>query len=190
MPSAKYISTILLAACLAIPAFAQGGNQGQRREGGRRPGPHFGDWLRNSKNLTAQQKEKALESDPNFQKLPSERQEKLKLRLQQFNSLPADQQQRILQRMETWEHMTPEQHKQARMLLDRIRDYPNDRRMAIRDQIRAFSTMTPEQRQNFMNSDQYHRNYSADERELMQSWMELRDRNTESAAPRLEETPR
>ena len=187
---AKYISALVLAACLALPAVAQGGN-GQRRNGNeRRPGPHFGDWLRNSKNLTPQQKEKALESDPNFQKLPSDRQTKLRERLQQFNSLPEDKQQRILQRMETWEHMTPEQHRQARAIFDRLRDLPDGRRNALRDQVRALTTMTPDQRQRYMNSDQYRRNYTDDERDLIQGWMELRDRNTESAAPNLEEAPR
>src|SRR4051794_18794648 len=136
MPSIKNISMLILAASLSLPVFAQdaakqGPPPGQRRgpgytgdQAGRRPGPHFGEWLRKNLHIPSDQKEKALESDPNFQKLPPDRQDRLKQRLQKFNALPADEQQRILQRMETWEHVTPEQHQRARALFDRMRSLP------------------------------------------------------------------
>ena len=125
---------VLALGLLATPAFAQGG--GGRRNGGpppgdagqRKPGPHFGDWLRKNLNTPPAQQQKALESDPKFQKLSPERQEKLKQRLQEFNALPTDQQQKILERMEKWEHMTPQQHQQARSLFDRMRPMPDERR--------------------------------------------------------------
>lgn len=198
MAAAKNISVIILAAGLTLPAFGlqaggkQGPPPGQRRgpgysQGGdrkvRRPGPHFGEWLRRNLNTPSDQKEKALESDPNFQKLPPDRQDKLKQRLQKFNALPADQQQRILQRMETWGHMTPEQHQKARSLLDRMRAMPEERRNLVREQFRTLSPLSPEQRQKTINSDQFRRDFNDDERDLIQNWLDLRDTNTESASP-------
>jgi hypothetical protein len=200
MFSAKHISVLFLAGIISLPAFAfQGGNptpQGQGRPSlgpdagrgqGRRPGPHFGDFFR--KNLTPQQREKALESDPNFQKLPAERKQRLMDRLQKFNALPPAQQQRILNRMEIWEHMTPDQHKQARALFDRMQALPDERRSAVRDQVRSLATMTPDQRQKTMNSEQFKRNFNDDERNLMQNWLELRDTNTKTATPSLNDPP-
>ena len=186
---------VLAIILLSIPALAQGGG-GNRRGGGapngerRGPGPHFGDWLRKNMNTPPSQQQKALENDPKFQKLPPDRQEQLKQRLQKFNSLPQDQQQRILDRMEKWEHMTPQQHQQARRLFDQMQAMPEERRNSIRQQLHAFTQMTPDQRQRFMNSDQYKREFSGDERDVMQQWLTLRDNNTESASPSLDEPPR
>jgi DNA-directed RNA polymerase subunit F len=188
----KISAWVLAIGLLTIPAFGQRGGRGgsPQRQGGqqhRMQGPHFGDWLRKNLNTPPEQQQKALESDPKFQKLPPERQERLKQRLQQFNSLPPEQQQRILDRMEKWEHMTPEQHQQARQLFDRMRALPADRRESIRQQIRALNGMTMEQRVKYMNSDQYKKQFNNDERDIMQKWLDLRDNDTETATPRLDD---
>jgi Protein of unknown function (DUF3106) len=204
MKTATQISVIALAAVLAVPAFAQGGGKqgpppGQRRAPGynqpenqdkRRPGPHFGEWLRRNLNTPPEQKEKALENDPNFKNLPPDRQDRLKQRLQKFNALPPDQQQRILSRMETWEHMTPEQHQKVRSLFDRMRAMPEERRSLIRDQFRSLASQAPDQRQRTMNSDQFKHQFSDDERNVLSNWLELRDTNSESASPSLDDPQR
>src|SRR4051812_22490570 len=76
-------------------AFAQKNPPQQQRPpriqvqvGGQHQGPHMGDWLRLNRSKSFDQQKKSLESDPDFKKLPPERQEKLKQRLQNFNSLP------------------------------------------------------------------------------------------------------
>jgi hypothetical protein len=186
MSVAKNISVLILAMGLATGAVAQG-NKGAGRPN--RPGPHFGDWLRKNLNTPPDQKQKALQSDPTFQKLPPERQQRLMNRLQWFNSLPPERQQRLLKRMEAWEHMPPEQRKQARGLLDRMQAIPDDRRRAIWDQVRSFSVMTPDERQKAMNSDQYKKGFSDDEKNLMQQWLQLRDTADESAEPSLDDPP-
>ncbi len=198
MKAAKYITTAVLAASLALPAFSQGGgkgpNGGNRPTLGaganqRRPGPHFGDWLRKNLNSPSEQKQKDLQNDPKFKSLPPERQQQLLNRLQKFNSMTPDQQQKILRRMEVWEHMTPEQHQQARGLMDRMRALPDERRNAVRDQFRILGPMTPDQRQRAMNSDQFRRNFNDDERDLIGKWLSFRDTNKEDAAPSLDEPP-
>jgi Protein of unknown function (DUF3106) len=196
MSGLSKVGVWMLAACLlSVPAMAQGG--GARRGGNAPqghpnrvgPGPHFGDWLRKNLNTPPEQQQKALENDPKFQKLPPDRQERLKQRLQEFKSLPPDQQQKILDRMEKWEHMTPQQHQQARALFDRMRGMPDERRNSIRQQMHAFTMMAPDQREKFVTSDQYKKEFSPEERDVMQQWLALRDSNTESAAPSLDEAP-
>src|SRR5882724_9144506 len=51
----------------------------------RKPGPHAGDWLRSNKDLPPDQQERALRNDPQFKKLPPQKQEQLQQRLQRFN---------------------------------------------------------------------------------------------------------
>ena len=100
-----------------------------------------------------------------------------------------DQQQRILRRMEIWEHMTPEQHQQARGLLDRMRALPDERRNAVRDQFRSLGTMNADQRQRAMNNDQFRRNFSDDERDLITKWLAFKDTNRKTPHPRLMTRP-
>ncbi len=192
MSGLSKISIWVLGGLLFVtPVMAQGG--GGRRggppqgSGQRPPGPHFGDWLRKNLNTPPAQQQKELQNDPKFQKLSPERQEQLKQRLQWFNSLSPDQQQKILQRTEKWEHMTPEQHQQARAIFDRMQSRPDERRNAIRQQMRAFRDMTTDQRQKFTNSDQFKKEFSPDERDVMQQWLKFRDSNTVTATPSLDD---
>ena len=155
--------------------------QGQRRpapsapNGLRGPGPHMGDWLRSNQGKSFAQQKQALESDPDFKKLPPERQQELQQRLQKFNSLPPDQQQRILERIDKFNRMTPQQKAQARALVDRMRALPEERRNLVQQQIHALVGMNPNQRQQFMNSEQFNRQYTPDERDMMGRALDLNE---------------
>lgn len=149
---------------------SQSGGNGQRVQG-----PHMGDWLRSNQGKSFAQQKKALENDPDFKKLPPERQQELQQRLEKFNSLPPDQQQRILERIDKFNRMTPQQKAQARALLDRMRALPEERRELVRQQIHALVGMNPGQRQHFMSSDQFNQQYTPDEREMMTRALELND---------------
>ena len=191
----QFAVSVVVFCLLSVPVMAQGG--GGRKgpslqigNGQQHHGPHFGDWLRKNLNTPPAQQQKALENDPKFQKLSPEHQERLKQRLQKFNSLTPDQQQRILDRMEKWEHMTPEQHQRARELFDQMRNLPEERRNSIRQQMHAFTTMTADQRTKFMSSDQYKKEFSPDERDLMQKWLDFRDNDAEDATPSLDDHPK
>jgi len=97
-----------------------------------RPG-HAGAWLRRYKDLPPAEQRRALESDPQFRRLPPPRQMQLKNRLQHFSSLPPQQQERVLGRMETWEHLSPGQKDQARTLFRQFKQLPPDRRRTLND---------------------------------------------------------
>jgi len=137
--------------------------------------PHLGDWLRLNRGKSFDQQKKSLESDPDYQKLPPERQEKLKQRLQNFNNLPPDQQERILQRLDKFRHLSPQQRAQARALWDRMRLLPDERRTAVRQQIHTLSGQNADQRQKTMASEQYARQFSPEERDIIQRGVELND---------------
>jgi hypothetical protein len=128
---------------------------------------HAGNWLRHYKDMSPAQQRRALENDPQFRKLPPQRQAELQKRLQHFSSLPPQQQERILNRMETWEHLTHDQKQQARQLFQQFKQLPPNRRLAVNRAINGMRYMTPEQRDQLINSDQYRSEFSPPERNIL-----------------------
>jgi Protein of unknown function (DUF3106) len=138
----------------------------QDRASRNQPG-HAGAWLRNYKDLSPAQQHRALESDPQFRRLPPQRQMQLRKKLQRFSGLPPQQQERMLGRMETWEHLTPGQKQQARQLYQHFRQLPPERRQAVNQAIRGMRGLSPAQRDRLIHSDQYQRDFSPQERGLL-----------------------
>ena len=134
---------------------------------------HAGDWLRRYKDLSPEEQRKALDNDPEFKKLPPQRQEALRLRLQRFSGLSSQQQQRILNRMEIWEHLTRDQKLQARTLFSQIQQLPLERRRTLALAIQDMRDMTPEQRTQLIQSDRYKGMFSDHERELLSGFARL-----------------
>ena len=128
---------------------------------------HAGNWLRRYKDLSPAQQRRALESDPQFRKLPPQQQARLQKRLQHFSSLPPQQQERVLSRMETWEHLTPDQKQRARQLFEQFKRLPPNRRQAVNQAIRSMRNLTPDQRDQLINSEQYSKTFSLQERVLL-----------------------
>lgn len=159
-------------------AFSPQGGGGRHGAGpgfgrGEHAGHHAGEWLRKYKDLPPAEQEKALASDPEFQKLPPERQQRLRERLQKFNQLPPEQQQKILDRMATWEHFTPEQRQQARALFQRMHNLPEDRRHMLVTAYRHLRDMDPEQQQRVLDSAQFKSMFSDDERDILRGFVGL-----------------
>jgi hypothetical protein len=135
-------------------------------QSGNRQGHHAGQWLRQYQNVPRDQQQKALNNDPEFKKLPPERQERLRQRLDRFNSLPPDRQQQILNRMETWEHLTPQQKSEARQVFSGIRNLPPERRQAMQNAVEALRAMPPGARQRAIESGRFSQ-FSPQERDLL-----------------------
>src|SRR5215469_3316270 len=128
---------------------------------------HVGDWLRRYKDLPPEEQERALQSDPAFQRLPPERQQRLRQRLEHFSSLPPQQQLRMLNRMDTWEHLTPEQKQQARQVFKQMQQLPPDRQRMLRTAVRDLRAMPPDEREKIIDSDRFKDMFSDQEREMM-----------------------
>jgi hypothetical protein len=139
----------------------------------RRSGQHAGAWLREHKNLSPDQQQRALEKDPQFRNLPPERQEQLRKRLEHFGTLPPQQQDRILNRMDAWEHLTPEQRQQARGLAQQMRQLAPDRRRMMQTAIGNLRQMPPDQRQQVLDSPRFKSMFSPPEQELLKGITQL-----------------
>lgn len=185
--SVMFLATGVFALGAAAPAFAQNkvpnnpvkiqpAPQGQNQH--RLSAPRMGDWLRLNRGKSFDQQRKSLENDPDFQKLPPQRQEQLMQRLQNFNNLPPDQQQRVLKRMDKFNAMTPQQRAQTRALWDRMRLLPEERRAAVRQFFHSLVPMNHDQRQKALSSEEFNTQFNPEERDIIQRGLELNDQNS------------
>jgi Protein of unknown function (DUF3106) len=147
--------------------------EAQNRPGPARQGGHAGDWLRRHKDMSPEERQRALENDPGFRRLPPQQQQQLRQRLQRFSSLPPQQQQRMLDRMEIWEHLTPEQKQQARQIHGRMLQLPPERRRLVNTAVNDLRAMPPAQREQIINSDRFKSMFSPEERDIMRGAAKL-----------------
>ena len=136
-------------------------------------GHHAGQWLRQYQGVPFDQQKKALQNDPNFRKLPPERQQTLQDRLQRFNSLPPERQQRVLNRMEIWEHLTPEQKAESRRFIPESEALPPERRQAMQNAVNALRAMPPDARERAIQSGRFSQ-YSPQEQEMLREFPSCR----------------
>jgi Protein of unknown function (DUF3106) len=156
--------------------FAQQRREGMGpapKAGAHPPRQHAGDWLRRHQNMSPAEREKALENDPMFRRLPPAQQQLLRERLQHFSNLPAQQQERMLNRMDTWEHLTPEQKEQARQIHGQMQQLAPDRQRMVRTAIGDLRAMPPAQREQIIDSERFKGMFSPQERDIMRGAMKL-----------------
>lgn len=129
-------------------------------------GHHSGQWLNRHREQSLDQQRQALEKDPQFRRLPPERQQRLEQRLERFNSLPPDRQQQVLERMEKWEHLTAQQKEQFRSVDSQFKSLPLERQQAVRNAIQTLRAMPPEARQRAIESGRFS-HFSPEEQHLL-----------------------
>jgi hypothetical protein len=152
--------------------------QMQQRQGDGRfilqgPGPHAGDWLRRHEDEPVDKQLKALESDPTFKQLPPDRQQQFRNRLNRFNSLPPQQRDRMLNNLDIIEHLTPQQEQRVHGMFSDFRQLPEGRRRDLTSALRQMQGMNPEERQRTIDSEEYRKNYSDKERDLLRGMSDL-----------------
>lgn len=161
-------------------------NSGQK---GKHQAPHMGEWLESHKNLSVDQQEKALEKDPNFQKLPPDRQAALKERLRKFNNLAPDQRDLALKRMNFWAALTKDQRQQLRDASQQLQGLPPDRRIAVHKALRHLREMDPQHRQKVMESDRFKTLFSDQEQGILKNLATINppeNENHQQSAPAME----
>lgn len=172
MKGFKHLIVVVLAtALLGSGALAQR-REGRGRDDRSNP-PRAGDWLMKNKNLAPQDREKALENDPNFKNLPPDRQQRLRKRLEWFNTLPPERQQHVLNNMNAWNSLTPEQQARAKDLFGRYRQLPMERKRVMRQAFTMLRGLDPVQRQAAIESPRFKSTFSDSERDLLRGMTEL-----------------
>ena len=132
---------------------------------------HLGEWLRQHQNMSFQEQERALRTEPGFNRLPPAKQQKLLERLQQLDAMPPARRERMLARLETWERLSPEQRQQVRVGILEVHQMPFDRQVMIHRAVRDLSEFPQWQRGDILNSPEFRRHYSDYERQVLATLM-------------------
>ena len=136
-------------------------------------GPHAGDWLRRYNSLPPQQRQRALESDPSFRRLPQSEQEHYRSQLNQFNSKSPQEQQRLINRMDAWGHLSQAQKDQARNTYSQLKSMPADRQQQVNQAYRRLRAMPPSAREQVMNSPEFQSRFSEQERNVIRNMTDI-----------------
>jgi hypothetical protein len=164
---ARSVFTVLLLVFSLGSCFARPPQQGQRPRFENNQQAHLGTWLQRHGNLTPEQQEKALRSEPGFSRLAPEQQQRLLGRLQQLNRMPPNQRQRTVDHIEAMEHLTPEMRQQVRASFQEFHTLPEDRQRLMKKAFRDLREYPPEQRHAMMNSGQFQAQFSPQERSIL-----------------------
>ena len=169
----RVFAALLLGLLLATaPSFARPPQQqGAHPRFENNQQPHLGMWLQRHQNLSPQQQERALQSEPGFKQLPPETQQRLLSRLKQLNRMPPAQRQRTLDRIEAMERLTPQMRQQVSTSIQEFRRLPPDRQRMVRKAFRDLREYPPEQRTAMMNSPKFGAQFSPQERSILGNFL-------------------
>jgi hypothetical protein len=128
---------------------------------------HLGDWLQRHGSMSAFDQQRALQSEPGFNRLSPETQQRLMNDLGRINSMPPAQRQRTLDRIETWERLSPDMRQQVRSSAQAIRSLPPDRQRMVKKAFRDLREYPPEQRQGMLSSPEFASQFTPQERTIL-----------------------
>jgi hypothetical protein len=148
--------------CFARPAY-----QAVRPRFENNQQPHLGPWLQRHGNLPPEQQERALQSEPGFNRLPPQTQQNLLNRLRQINRMPPYQRQRTVDQIEAMERLSPQMRQQVRMSVQEFHMLPPDRQRMVRKAFRDLREFPPEQRAAMMHSGQFQSQFTPYERGIL-----------------------
>jgi phage-related protein len=160
-----FAALLLVLSLAASTCFARPAPQGSRPR--YENNQHLGTWLQRHGNLPPEQQERALQSEPGFNRLPPETQQKLLNRLRQINRMPPNQRQRTVDHIEALERLSPQMRQQVRASFQDFHALPEDRQRMVRKAFRDLREYPPEQRQVLMNSGQFQTQFSPQERSIL-----------------------
>jgi Protein of unknown function (DUF3106) len=162
-----FVALLLVLQLAASTCFARPAPQGPRPRLENNQQAHLGTWLQRHGNLPPEQQERALQSEPGFNRLPPETQQKLLNRLRQINRMPPNQRQRTVDHIEALERLTPQMRQQVRASFQDFHTLPEDRQRMVRKAFRDLREYPPEQRQAMMNSGQFQAQFTPQERGIL-----------------------
>ncbi len=131
------------------------------------PPGHLGSWLNQHRNMPLASQEKLLQSAPSFQRLPKPAQQRLMQQLRQVDQMPPQQRERRLARAEMIEHLSPQDRAALGQSMHQLSALPPDRKAMLRSAFRDLRGVPLDQRQTVIDSKQYQRQFSPEERNIL-----------------------
>jgi hypothetical protein len=173
-------AVLLLIGSLCLPALARPDQKNHGHDDRNRipPGraqnnaPRPGEWLSKHLNLSPEQQQKDLNTDPEFKRLNPQQQDLLRQRLNQFNSLPPEQKERRLRNLQRMESLPADKQELLRNSLQQFRQLPDDRRRQVRRAWSSLRQMPPEQQDQVLNSDRFRSSFNDQERSTLKGLLD------------------
>lgn len=188
----RFAAVATLALSAAAPcAFARGaarqtGAEARGARPGVRPGvraparpaanpnqEHLQQWLQRHQGLSVPEQLRQLQSEPGFNELPPEVQQRYRDRLIQLNTMAPEQRDRLLQRNEALERLSLPERQEYRVAVQRFAASPPDRRRLMAKAVVDLRAMPPDQRQIVLNSDRFRAEFSDPERATLNSLLSV-----------------
>lgn len=156
----------------ALPAYSQTGAERRqeirqaRRIRARQAARRAGFFAR-LRELPPKEQERILKNNKRFQSLPPERQEQIRENLRHWNKLSPEQKEQVRRRERIYSRLTPEQRRNVRQMSGEWRDLRPAERRRVRMALRRMRGMTPGERQKFLDSPQFHQDFSLEEQNIL-----------------------
>jgi len=153
-------------------AHPQQGNRGKQPNQGKgpgAPGPRAGG----PRQIEEFMRMSPAEREREISKLPPERQERVRQRLQEYDRMPPAQKERLQRQWERLSELPPERQQQVRQSMRDFTQQPQERRQAMRRQLVQVQAMNPEERRAYFNSPEFKSQFSPDEQGIMKNMIEV-----------------
>jgi hypothetical protein len=112
--------------------------------------------------MTPEQRDRAL------QKLPPDRQQKIRDQIARFNSLPEKEQQRLRDRYRRLQQLPPEKQEAVRRELRQFNETPPERRRVLAREMRQLRGMSEDEQRTRVKSDEFRTRYTPEEQQMLQ----------------------
>jgi Protein of unknown function (DUF3106) len=166
--AARRVSAGLLLLCsLPVLAFGRPGPPPQAPSPRTGSTQHLGPWLQGHGSLPPQQQERALRSEPGFNRLNPQAQQKLMDRMHQLDRMPPAQRQRTVDHIEAMERLSPQMRQQVRTSVQQFHSLPPDRQVLVKKAFRDLRAYPPDARAAMMRSSRFASQFTPQERGIL-----------------------
>ena len=130
--------------------------------GGRMGPPPPNGMMERLSSMTPEQRQQALD------RLPADRREKVKRRLENFEALPPEEKKRLREQYQEFQKLPPERQDEIRRSFRQFSELPEDRRRPVRHELMRLRQLSPEERSARVESETFRSQFSESERQLLQ----------------------
>ncbi|HLJ76817.1 MAG TPA: DUF3106 domain-containing protein [Acidobacteriaceae bacterium] len=165
-----------------VPSYAPGGSTYRPPNAVMRPGTsapvrpgqeHLPEWMAQHQNLSPAQQQNLLRSEPGFNRLAPDQQQRVMNRLRSLDEKPPAERQRLMARQEMFERLSPEQRQDVRSSAQVIHSLPQDRQHQMTSAFNDLRRLPPDQRQAVLNSARFSHQFSPEERHVLGSLLSV-----------------
>lgn len=118
-------------------------------------------------NMSPEERNQALESDPKFSRLPPERQAQIRQNLERYSAMTPEQRQLMRDRFDIVNSMPPQNRDRIREVFPRWRQLPADRQQAMREEFHSLARMSAADREKRFADPEFQKSFAPREQQLL-----------------------